>query len=64
MKLSRHQKEIIKKIIAGEVYDIQSYLHVFSKCHTEKYDITALRKAYESAEEGKTYKVLKEGDTP
>ena len=61
MKLSRHQKEIIKKIIAGEVYDIQSYLHVFSKCHTEKYDMTALRKAYESAEEGKTYKVLKEG---
>ncbi len=61
MKLSKHQKEIIKKIIAGEVFDIQSYLRVFNKCHTEKYDMDSLKAAFDLSEEGKTYKVIKEG---
>lgn len=61
MKFSKHQKEIIQRIIDGEVFDIQSYLHAFNKSHIEKYDMTALKAAFELSEDGKTYKVLKEG---
>lgn len=61
MKLSKHQKEIVVKIISGEVYDIYSYLKVFDKGYTAKYDIEELRKEFEQSENGKTYKVMKPG---
>lgn len=61
MKLSKHQKVIIEKIINGDVFDLQSYLQVFDKCHIEKYDMVALRKSFDESEKGKEYKVIKEG---
>ena len=61
MKFNKHQKEIVKKIIDGEVFDIQSYLRVFNKSHVEKYDMEALKSAFVKSEEGKFYKVIKDG---
>lgn len=61
MKLSKHQKEIVDKIISGEVYNIYSYLKAFNKGYTAKYNIEELRKEFEQSENGKTYKVMKEG---
>ena len=61
MKLSKHQKEIVFKIINGEVYDIQSYLLTFNKCHLEKYDMEALKSAFELSEKDTLYKVIKDG---
>ena len=61
MKFTKHQKEIVKKIISGEVFDIQSYLRVFNKSHIEKYDMESLKSAFSESEEGKSYKVIKDG---
>ncbi len=38
MKLSKHQKETIRKIFSGEVYDITSYLKYFSLGTEVKFD--------------------------
>lgn len=61
MKLNKHQKEIVKKILANEVYDTYSYLKCFKKLHIEKYDMTKLEEAFKKSENGKQYKVMKEG---
>lgn len=61
MKLSKHQKEIIKKIISNEVFDIKSYLQCFNKQRIEKYDLVALKKLFDKTENNKKYKVIKEG---
>ena len=61
MKLNKHQKEIVKKILEKEVYDTYSYLKCFKKLHIEKYDIEKLRESFNSSENGKKYKVMKEG---
>ena len=61
MKLTKHQKEIVQKIVAEEVYDIFSYLQVFHKCQFAKYDTDILRQKFVETEQGKTYKVMKKG---
>ena len=61
MKLSKHQKEIVKKIISEDVYDIPSYLRVFNKGKIASYDIVALRRKFNEDEQNKQYKVMKEG---
>ena len=42
MKLTKHQKEIVDKIISGEISDLPSYLRVFSKAHNRQYDPNSL----------------------
>lgn len=59
MKLNPHQKEIVKKIELGEVFDIYSYLHAFQKGHLAKHDLTAIMTAFRNDENGKVYRVLK-----
>lgn len=62
MKLTKHQKEIVDKIIDGKVYDITSYLCAFKKAHTQKYDIEIIQKVFDEQEKGKTYSwIEKEG---
>ena len=63
MKLSKKQKEIVRKIVSGEIYDISTYLTVFHNHHTEKYNVEELQKKYELDETDKTYKVIKKGFT-
>lgn len=55
MKLTPHQKKIVEKIIAGEVYDISSYLKVFEKGHEQKYDHDIIQATFDKVEIGKTY---------
>lgn len=61
MKLNRHQKEIISKILSKDIYDITSYLNCFNLCHIEKYDMEKLEKEFLKFENGKQYKVMKDG---
>ena len=61
MKLNRHQKEIISKILSKDIYDITSYLNCFNLCHIEKYDMEKLEKEFFKSEKGKQYKVMKDG---
>lgn len=61
MKLNRHQKEIISKILSKDIYDITSYLTCFNLCHIEKYDMEKLEKEFLKFENGKQYKVMKNG---
>lgn len=37
MKLTPHQKEIVKEIINGRVYDIPTYIRTFNKGKTQQY---------------------------
>lgn len=55
MKLTKHQKQIVDKIVEGKVYDITSYLRGFEKVHEQKYDIQEIEKTFNSAEEDKKY---------
>lgn len=61
MKLTKHQIEIVQKVISGDIYDIPSYLRVFEKGKYQKYDIDNLRQRFVNDENGKKYKVFKEG---
>lgn len=61
MKLNRHQKEIISKILSKDIYDITSYLNCFNLWHIEKYDMEKLEKEFLKSENGKQYKVMKDG---
>lgn len=58
MKLTKHQKEIVKKIYEEKVYDIPSYLKVFNKFEIAKYDMVELEKRFKLAEKGKKYKII------
>lgn len=62
MRLSRHQKEIVKAIIQKKVYDIPSYLDYFGKWHLGKYDMDMLRAKFKEAEGGEQYKVIVDAD--
>lgn len=59
MKLTKHQKEIVKKIDEGEVYDIPSYLKIFMKFEIAKYDMNALEEKFNIADKNIEYRVLK-----
>lgn len=55
MKLTKHQKEIVDKIISGEISDIPSYLRVFLKAHNRQYDPQIIQAIFEEKENGSTY---------
>lgn len=55
MKLTKHQEEIVDKIIEGKVYDITTYLKEFEKAHMKKYDLPEIRKVFENLEKDKRY---------
>lgn len=55
MKLTKHQEQIVDKIVDGKVYDITTYLKEFDKAHKQKYDIEEIRKVFEKLEEDKCY---------
>ena len=61
MKLNNHQRDIIKEIIKGNVFDIPSYLECFQRAHLQKYDMNELKSRFETSENGREYKVMKEG---
>lgn len=62
MKLTQYQKRIVDKIIAGEVYDIPSYLRVFGEGTEQKYDPVAIQATFEEYENGSTYTFGKKED--
>lgn len=61
MKFTKHQKEIIKRISSGEIYDIYSYLNYFKMLGFFKIDKSKIEEKYFESENGETYKVLKQG---
>lgn len=63
MKLSSHERKIVSKINAGEVFDIPSYLHVFDKGRNRSYDMNAIEHKFNDSENGKKYKVMKDGNS-
>ncbi len=60
MKLTKHQKDIVGKIINGQIYDIASYLESTNNFRVEKYDIDAIKKRFMDVEGDKKYKVAKD----
>lgn len=61
MKFTKHQKNIIRKINSGEIFDIVSYLEVFKLTTFRKLDKDAVETRMKQEENGATYKKLKEG---
>lgn len=61
MKFTKQQGDTVDRIISGEVFDIPSYLQAFAKGRFVRYDLDSLRKKFEKSENGKTYKVMKDG---
>ena len=63
MTLNFHRKEIIKRIIKGEIYDIYSFLESFDYLEEYKLDEEILMKKFEEDERDKKYKIPNlEGD--
>jgi hypothetical protein len=62
--LSKHQKEIVRAINDGAVYDIHSYLLNFGRLKEFIIDKALLEEKFKQDENGKTYKVLKPGLSP
>lgn len=52
MKLTPHQKEIVKEIINGRVYDIPTYIQTFNKGKKQQYNKDELRTIFEASENG------------
>lgn len=63
MKLTPHQEEIVKEIIAGRVYDIPTYIRTFSKGRKQQYNRDELLARFEASENGQTYLFRKQGGT-
>lgn len=61
MKLTRHERKVVSKINTGEIYDIPSYLRSFGKGREQTYDMGVIRSKFADDENGKKYKVLKDG---
>ena len=57
MTLNFHRKEIIKRIIKGEIYDIYSFLESFDYLEEYKLDEEILMKKFEEDERDKKYKI-------
>lgn len=64
MKLSKDQKDIIKAINDGSVYDIYSYLEHFNILRCFCIDKSKTDQAFLEKEHGKTYKILKKEVEP
>ena len=63
MKFSKHEKEIIRKIADGTVYDIPSYLKTFNHTTLKKLDKEAIEERLRIEEDGKLYEKIKD-DVP
>lgn len=61
MKFTKHQKEIIRRINSGDVYDIYSYLESFDMLYNFKIDKMMLEERFAEEEGDKKYKTLKSG---
>lgn len=61
MKLTAHERKIVSRINKGEIYDIPSYLRSFGKGRNQAYDMDDIRNKFSADENGKQYKVLKDG---
>ncbi|MCG4662403.1 hypothetical protein L0P73_17640 [[Clostridium] innocuum] len=61
MKLTKKQKDIIKKISTGEIKDIPSYLNVYNLTSFKKLNKEEIVKKMKQEEGEKTYKKLKDG---
>lgn len=60
MELTKHQEQIVDKIIEGKVYDITTYLKEFEKVHMKKYDLSEIRKVFENLEKDKRYSFIEQ----
>ena len=63
MKLTPHQKEIVREIINGQVYDIPTYIRTFNKGKKQQYSKDELQANFEASENGQTYLFRKKGGT-
>ena len=61
MKLTAHERKIVSRINKGEIWDIPSYLRSFGKGRDQAYDMDAIRSKFADDENGKKYKVMKDG---
>lgn len=61
MRLTRHERIIVSRINKGDIYDIPSYLRSFGKGREQAYDMDAIRNKFAADENGRQYKVLKDG---
>ena len=57
MNLNSHRKEIIKRILSGDVFDIYSFLKSFDYLEYYKLDIDDVNEKFRAEENGKLYKV-------
>lgn len=57
MNLNSHQKEIIRRIKEGKIYDIYSFLESFDYLENYKLDADSLEKEFEMDEKDKEYKI-------
>lgn len=57
MNLNSHRKEIINRIVKGEIYDIYSFLESFGYLEQYKINEKELMKKFEEDEKNKKYKV-------
>lgn len=60
MELTKHQEQIVDKIIEGKVYDITTYLKEFEKAHMKQYDLSEIRKVFENLEKDKRYSFIEQ----
>jgi hypothetical protein len=63
MKFNKHEKEIIRKIADGTVYDIPSYLKAFNLTTLKRLDKEAIENRLRAEEDGKLYEKIKD-DVP
>lgn len=61
MKFTKHQKEIIKAINCGKVYDMYTYLQYFNLLEKFQYDLNLIKRNFEEEYGQNLYKVLKKG---
>lgn len=61
MKLTMHERKIVSRINKGEIWDIPSYLLSFRKGRDQAYDMDAIRSKFADDENGKKYKVMRDG---
>lgn len=61
MKFTTHEKEIIRKIAEGKVYNIASYLETFGLTTKRKLDESDIEARMRQEEQGTTYKKVKDG---
>jgi hypothetical protein len=61
MKFTKHQKDIIRGINSGKIYNIYSYIDFFGMMDNFRIDKSIIESKFQEEEKGKTYRVLKPG---